>query len=392
MSLEHVLYFHDDEFDLYDFGEGHGFTPLRQRLTADLLMECGLLTRDAIRTAPVASDDELLLFHTREYLEAVRSQGSWRYGAPERWGLGTRDNPIFPHMHRAAAVRVGATLEAVREVMAGRKAHALNLGGGLHHALADRASGFCIYNDIAVAIAWLRREFDCKVAYVDLDAHHGDGVQWAFYDDPDVLTVSIHESGRYLFPGTGGIDELGRGAAKGTSVNVPLLPYTTGASWLECFKTVVPAVLEVFQPDILITQHGCDAHRLDPLTHLAVSTQSMAAAARTLHQLAVGLCRGRWVALGGGGYSIWDVVPRAWSALWAEVSGQELPQAIPEGWRARWQPQAPVELPRDWHDAVEELPAKDGADFENEWRSQENRRIASEVVKTATHLLSLRRA
>lgn len=391
MAFRDVLYFHDKGFDLYDFGAGHAFTPLRQRLTVDLLRRSGLLPDESIARAPEASDQELLLFHTREFIDAVKSAPSGRCIAPERWGLGTHDNPVFADMHLAASLRVGATLSAVRSVMTGNKRHAVNLAGGLHHAHADRASGFCIYNDIAVAIAWLRREYDCKVAYVDLDAHHGDGVQWAFYEDPDVLTVSLHESGRYLFPGTGDLDEIGEGDARGTSVNVPLLPHTTGPSWLECFETVVPEVLHAFKPDILITQHGCDAHRLDPLTHLAVSTQSMAAATRALRELAGELCGGRWVALGGGGYSIWDVVPRAWSAVWAEAVGKPLPAYVPEAWRERWQDQAPVELPREWHDLIEELPAKDGADMESEWRREQNRRTAMEAVKTAIRLLSLRR-
>lgn len=338
--------------------------------------------------ADAATIEELLLFHTREYVEAVWAQGG---GSPLRWGLGTRDNPIFPEMHLAAAVRVGATLKAVREVVSGRAVRAANFGGGLHHALADKASGFCIYNDIAVSIAWLRRKFDLKVAYVDLDVHHGDGVQWAFYDDPGVLTVSLHESGRYLFPGTGDVGELGSGAALGTSVNVPLLPGTSGESWLECFEIVVPAVLEAFRPDLLITQHGCDAHRLDPLAHLSVSTQSMAKAARILRGLADELCGGRWVALGGGGYSIWDVVPRAWSAVWAEVCGVPLPAEVPAGWRARWQELAPAELPTEWHDAVEEPPAKDGADIESEWRREQNRRTAIEALSAAARYLPVRR-
>lgn len=391
MPGDRFLYYHDQGFDQYDFGPGHCFSPLRQRLTVDLLQRADLLDETAIAKAPPATTEELLLFHTPEYIDVVKADGQTAIGSVERWGIGTTDNPVFTDMHEAASRRVGATLAAVRQVIEGNAAHAVNFGGGLHHAHPDRASGFCIYNDIGVAIAWLRRRLDCRVAYVDLDAHHGDGVQWGFYDDPDVLTVSIHESGRYLFPGTGEPGELGSGRARGTSINIPLLPHTGARSWLECFELVVPAVVEAFRPDILITQHGCDAHRYDPLTHLAISTQSLEAAARRLHQLAHELCGGRWVALGGGGYSIWDVVPRSWAAVWAVATDQALPPSIPEAWRRHWQAQAHQELPEEWHDWIEEAPPKDGEEIENEWRHTQNRRVAEEVVQTATRLLTAAR-
>lgn len=336
--------------------------------------------------APMATDEEILLFHTPQYVEVVKSQ-SIGPGSASRWGLGTLDNPVFSSMHQAAALRVGATLDAVRRVAGGSAEHAVNLAGGLHHALPDRASGFCIYNDIGVAIRWLREELGWRVAYVDMDAHHGDGVQWGFYDDPHVLTISIHETGESLFPGTGGVDEIGEGEARGTSINIPLLPYTHASSWLECFEMVVPAALRAFRPDIIISQHGCDAHRLDPLTHLAVSTQSLESATRLLHELAHELCQGRWVALGGGGYSIWNVVPRAWAAVWAVVSGQDVPSTVPEAWRSAWQPQAPVELPVHWHDLLEEAPPKDGEEIEAQWRAGENRRVAENAIQTALRLL-----
>jgi Deacetylases, including yeast histone deacetylase and acetoin utilization protein len=388
MSADRYLYYDDEKFDLYDFGPGHYFSPLRQRLTTDLLEKAGLLPETAVTRAVPATVEELLLFHTPEYIAVIRADGQTPNGPVQRWGIGTSDNPLFRRMHEAAALRVGATLAAARQVIEGRAIHAVNFAGGLHHAHPSKASGFCIYNDIAVAIAWLRREYDLRVAYVDLDAHHGDGVQWGFYDDPNVLTISIHESGRYLFPGTGEPGELGDGPARGTKVNIPLLPHTGPKSWLECFELVVPAVLEAFRPDILITQHGCDAHRYDPLTHLAISTQSMEAAARRLHELAHELCDGRWIALGGGGYSIWDVVPRAWAAVWAVVTDQALPPAVPETWRKAWAQRVPGrDLPDEWHDLIEELPPKDGEDIENEWRHTQNRRVAKEVLETVTRLL-----
>lgn len=386
MSFDRILFYHDAGFHLYDFGDGHSFSPLRQDLTVDLLQKAGLL--EEVTPAPEATEEEILLFHTPAYVQVVKAQGVGP-GPSTRWGLGTLDNPVFPSMHQAASLRVGATLDAVRRVATGHAQHAVNLAGGLHHALPGRASGFCIYNDIGVAIRWLRQELDLRVAYVDLDAHHGDGVQWGFYDDPGVLTISIHETGESLFPGTGGLDEIGEGDARGTSVNIPLLPYTNASSWLECFELVVPPVLRAFRPDILISQHGCDAHRLDPLTHLAISTQSLEAATRRLHQLAHELCQGRWIALGGGGYSIWNVVPRAWAAVWAEVSGQPLPATVPLSWRTAWQTQAPEELPLYWHDLLEELPYKDGEAIEAEWRAGKNRHVAEKALETALRFLGV---
>jgi acetoin utilization protein AcuC len=229
----------------------------------------------------------------------------------------------------------GASLAAARAVHEGTAQHAVNLAGGLHHAMRDRASGFCVYNDPAVAISWLLAQGVSRVGYVDIDVHHGDGVQAAFYDDPRVLTISMHESGYTLFPGTGFPAETGRGAALGSAVNVALPAGTGDAGWLRAFHAVVPPMIREFRPEILFSQHGADSHRLDPLADLMLSVDGQRAAHAALHSLAHEVCGGRWVAVGGGGYDVVQVVPRSWTHLLAVATGDPLPAAtaVPDGWR-----------------------------------------------------------
>lgn len=393
MTTGHTFhYYHSPDFSKYNFGTGHAFSPVRQELTYDLSLRAGLLRPEEV-VAPTAADESAIaLFHKPQYIHAVKRVG---FGEPASaypfFGLGTADNPVFSGMHAAAAYRVGATLAAAKSVSANEVTHAANFGGGLHHAGIARAAGFCIYNDIGVAIAWLRHELDCKVAYIDFDAHHGDGVQWGFYDDPDVLTVSIHESGRNLFPGTGDVDEIGEGEARGTSVNIPLQPHTTSGSWWECVESVLPEVLDAFRPDLIITQHGCDTHRLDPLTHLSVSIEKMDQATRLAHKLAHDLCEGRWVALGGGGYAIWQVVPRAWALVWASLCERPLPDRVPTEWLYAWKDVSPVPLPEYWYDVIDETPIKDSADLEAVWRAEENRKTSRQARTTALRYLRKRR-
>jgi acetoin utilization protein AcuC len=214
--------------------------------------------------------------------------------------------------------------------------HAVDIAGGLHHAMPDRASGFCVYNDPAIAIAWLLSQGARRIAYVDVDVHHGDGVQHIFWNEPRVLTISLHESGRFLFPGTGFPDETGGPSAPGSAVNVALPPGTGDAGWLRAFHAIVPALLRSFRPDVLVSQHGCDSHFLDPLAHLLLSVDAQRAGAEAIHRLAHETAGGRWVATGGGGYAITEVVPRTWTHLLAELAGHPVaPQAeTPVGWRA----------------------------------------------------------
>ncbi len=326
----------DDVFTSYDFGPTHPLRPLRLELTMALSRQLGLLDRAGVEVrAPRMADDDLLaLVHDPLYVASVRRAPDDVMGRLSlRWGLGTGDVPVFPQMHEAAALVTGASVDAARAVWEGTHEHAVNLSGGLHHAMRDRASGFCVYDDPAVAIAWLLAQGATKVAYVDVDVHHGDGVQAAFYDDPRVLTVSVHESGRTLFPGTGWAHETGAGDGVGTSVNLALPAGTGDAQWLRAFHAVVPPVLRAFRPQVLVTQHGCDTHALDPLANLMMSVDGQRATYAALHALAHEVSGGRWVALGGGGYEPVQVVPRAWTHLLAEVTGAPVNGATPGDWR-----------------------------------------------------------
>ena len=350
---------HDLALENYGFGGDHPFNPLRVRLTLELCEPLGLLEDYPFVSSEPATDEDLTTVHSLTYVRMVQKAGKSLSPLSDLldYGLGTPDNPTFPDMHEACARVVGGVLEAFRLVMSGDATHAMCISGGLHHALRSRASGFCVYNDAGVAIARLKEEHPgIRVAYVDTDAHHGDGVQWMFYSDPDVLTVSMHESGRYLFPGTGAVDETGRNEGVGYSVNLPLQPYTDDSSWISCFEAVVPRVLRAFGPDVILSQNGCDGHKLDPLTHLSATTRLYEHVPKRMHDLAHELCEGRWVATGGGGYDIWRVVPRAWAALWAAVSHQELPEKVSEDWLSKWGGKSPVKLPRLMRDDPADYP------------------------------------
>ena len=261
--------------------------------------------------------------HAR-YLEAVKRFSVDPYGFPEA-GIGEGgDCPPFAGMHEASAAVAGGSLRAVEAILRGDVEHAQHPGGGLHHAMPERASGFCIYDDPALAIARARRD-GLRVLYIDLDVHHGDGVQAIHWDDPGVLTVSFHETGRALFPGTGDVDEVGEGVAAGTSVNVPLPPGTGERAWLAAVALLLPELAATFAPDLIVSQHGADSHAWDPLAHLNVTTTAHGAAARLVDTLAHRHARGRWLATGGGGYDAYRVVPRTWALTWLAGAHREVP-------------------------------------------------------------------
>jgi acetoin utilization protein AcuC len=312
-----------DAFMAYRLGDDHPLQPLRIKLTVDLIRELGLDAYAEIVPPRLAADEEIALCHSPEYVALVRrlSDHPGLDRAAAEAGFGTGDNPVAPGMHDACAAVVGGSLVAAEAVHSGAALHAFNPAGGLHHAMRDRASGFCVYNDVAIAVAWLRRQGH-RVACVDVDVHHGDGTQALFYADPEVLTISLHESGRYLFPGTGFPDEIGAGRGLRASANLPLAPYAWDEPWLAAFEAVVPPLLREFRPTVLVTQDGCDTHALDPLAHLLGSTAIWPVVGRRFHELAHELCEGRWVATGGGGYAVREVVPRAWTLLFAEMVEQ----------------------------------------------------------------------
>lgn len=337
----------------YHFHDEHPFNQKRLTLTLSLIKAFQRIEDEQIIPPRMATDEELMLIHDPYYIEAVKRAGEEGDSFPGlAYGLGTEDVPIFRGMHEASALAVGGALDAVDYVMAVPGRHALHLGGGLHHAFRGRASGFCVYNDSAVAIAYAKEKYKARILYVDTDAHHGDGVQWAFYNDPDVLTLSIHETGKYLFPGTGNIYERGEGDGFGYSLNLPLEPFTEDESYLEAYTRILEKAIRSFKPDLLFTLNGADAHRYDPLTHLSVSTLIYREIPKLAHRLAHEYTEGRWVAVGGGGYDIWRVVPRAWTYLWAEMNHQPLiDEEIPESWISQWQKEAPVYLPKRMLDA-----------------------------------------
>ena len=317
----------------YDFGPGHPLTPLRFGPGIDLLREIG--AEPGLAPEP-ASDELLELCHDADFIAAVKRLSADPDGPPEagigQWG----DNPAFEGMHEASAAVAGGSLAAMQAIIDGDATHAFHPGGGLHHAMRDHASGFCIYDDPALAIALARRAGH-RVLYVDLDVHHGDGVQALHAHDPDVLTISIHETGRALFPGTGFASEVGEGVAEGSIVNVPLEPWTGDGPWLEAVRELVPPLAARFRPDIVVSQHGCDTHAWDPLAHLRVTTSAMGEAARVVDEVAHTHAGGRWLATGGGGYDAYRVVPRAWSLVWLAGAHREAPAETPPAWRERWE-------------------------------------------------------
>ncbi|MBD8061720.1 acetoin utilization protein AcuC [Oceanitalea stevensii] len=337
----------------YNFGAGHPMAPLRLALTHRLLADLDLLDAFTVTDVAPADDAALLRVHEAAYLAAVRAAGE---GQPDpARGLGETDNPIFGQIHAAGAGGAGATRAAASAVWEGRASRALSLAGGMHHAMPNRASGFCVYNDVAVAVAALLEAGAERVAYVDLDAHHGDGVERAFWDDDRVLTISVHQHPGTLFPGTGYAQDLGGPAARGSAVNVPLPPGTGDAGWLRVLDAVVAPLVEEFRPQLLVTQHGCDSHGLDPLAELAVSVDAQRRAALLMAQLADAHAGGRWVATGGGGYEVVSVVPRVWAHLAAVVAGRPLDPstAVPESWRADVTGLADVEPPERMTDDVD---------------------------------------
>ena len=350
-----------EELRAYDFGPQHPLSPIRVELAWKLINEFGLLDAPHVSVmehVPVITDELLLRVHTQGLLDAVKRGAMDPSFSSRRHGLGTADTPVFPDMHTAAARVCGATLIAAQSVFEGRAEHAVNIAGGLHHAMPDRSSGFCVYNDLAVSIQWLLDSGVERVAYIDIDVHHGDGVQQAFWDDPRVLTLSIHESPATLFPGTGWPTEIGGPLALGTAVNIAVPGGTGDQGWLRALHAIAPQVLAEFKPQFVVSQHGCDSHFDDPLASLAVSIDGQRMAAEAIHRWAHRYAGGKWLAVGGGGYEWVDVVPRSWTNLVAEVTEQPIPpqSLVPEPWRVYVQETMGREGPARMTDGYEPWP------------------------------------
>ncbi|WP_405600701.1 acetoin utilization protein AcuC [Streptomyces sp. NBC_01410] len=327
----------DEAVTKYDFGNGHPMDPVRLALTMGLVRAYGLDRAVGVVAAKPAGDSTLRLVHREDYVAAVRAASANPRAADQAYGLGTVDDPAFAGMHEAAALIAGQSVGAAEAVWRGEATHAVNFAGGLHHAMPGSAAGFCVYNDASLAIARLLELGAERVAYVDVDVHHGDGVQAAFWDDPRVLTISLHEHPRMLFPGTGWPEETGgSGPGEGSAVNLALPAGTGDAGWLRAFHAVVPELLADFRPQVLVTQHGADTHFEDPLAHLAVSLDAQRVVQESCHALAHEWVEGgRWVALGGGGYAVVDVVPRSWTHL-VGIAGHapvDPESVIPSSWR-----------------------------------------------------------
>jgi acetoin utilization protein AcuC len=327
----------DERFADYDFGPLHPMAPIRLELTSRLVADFGLMGESGVHvvTAEPATDDVLATVHEPAYVAAVRAASLDPAAADLGRGLGTDDVPAFAGMHEASARIATASREVALAVWNSEAVHGVNFCGGLHHAMPWGASGFCVYNDVALAVRAMLDAGAERVVYVDVDVHHGDGVERTFWDDDRVMTISLHESGRWLFPGTGFPEKNGGSSAEGTAVNVALPPGTSDSSWLRAFHAVVPPLVRAFRPQVLVSQHGCDTHMLDPLAHLALSVDAMRASYEAIHDLAHEVCDGRWVATGGGGYEVVDVVPRAWTHLAAIAAHRPIAPgtAVPESWR-----------------------------------------------------------
>jgi acetoin utilization protein AcuC len=304
----------------------------RLQRTYELLDEYGAFEPENVQviTPPPPSEAELALFHTQEYINVVRSLSMGETHIPSaRYGFGPGDNPVFTGMFESSSLKVGSALWGAKLLVDRECDIAFSYSGGTHHAGPALASGFCIFNDAAVAIQWLINQ-GLRIAYVDIDVHHGDGVQNAFYTSDEVLTISLHQSGRTLFPGTGFIDEIGVDKGEGYSVNIPLPPYTDDEIYLWAFQQIVPPLVERFEADILVTQLGVDTHYLDPLARLALTTRGHKALFEELSRLS-----SHWLALGGGGYDI-DVVPRSWTLAFGIMSGQSFPEELPPDYQAKY--------------------------------------------------------
>jgi acetoin utilization protein AcuC len=344
-----VVLIYTDQYQKYDFGPEHPLRPLRLKLTYDLMEKLNLLShkRREIKEPIVASQEQIERAHDPEYVEVVKKLSANpedRMIQPYLYGLGPGDNPIFSGMYEASALVCGASIVAADSVWKNDDVNiAFNPAGGLHHAQKKTASGFCIFNDIAVSIHHLKHlKKDIKIAYLDIDCHHGDGVQWLFYDDPNVLTISFHESGNFLFPGTGHSNEVGEGAGKGYSINFPLLPNTSNRMFVKLFRYCIPRILETYAPDVLFTQLGVDMHYNDPLTQMGVSISAYRDIAQTLYTCSHDYCQNKWIAVGGGGY-LMSVVPRAWTLFLARMLDVNLENELPPEWIEQIKKEVPKE-------------------------------------------------
>jgi acetoin utilization protein AcuC len=363
----------DEGFLDYNFGPQHPLRPIRVKLTYELMRSKGILQQESVEVVKprLASREEILLFHEEGYVRLVEQYSKRGSGL-----LDMGDTPAFKGCYEASGLVVGASIVAADAVMSGGLSHAFNPSGGLHHAHPERASGFCIFNDPAVVIAHLKSRYKLKrIVYLDIDAHHGDGVMYGYYDDPRVLDIDFHESGNFLFPGTGFPDEIGKGEARGLKLNIPLPPSTGDEAYLEAFREVVPETLKRFRPEIILVQCGADGHLDDRLAHLRLTTNVYAEVVSQMHDLAHELCNGRLLLFGGGGYTLANV-PRVWTVAFSTLAGLKPSDEIPSDWAREFERAAKEDPPHKLYDK----PTSD-----DEKTLMEVRRIVNELQTNLGH-------
>ena len=348
-------YVYSEDLLQYRFSNEHPFNQMRLKLTTELLKDANFLKDEHIVIPRIATDEELALIHQYDYIQAIRhaSHGILSEHEAKKYGLNGDDTLQFKHMHRHSARIVGGALNLVDCIMDGTFINGRHLGGGLHHALPGRANGFCIYNDVAITAKYLVEKYHQRVMVIDTDAHHGDGTQWSFYTDNRIMTYSIHETGKFLFPGSGHYTERGEDIGYGYTVNVPLEPYTEDASYLEVFKETVEPLVAAFKPDIILSVHGLDIHYRDPLTHMNCTLNSLYSIPYIIQDLAKRYCNHKVLMFGGGGYNIWRVVPRAWSHVFLSLIGEPIQRGyLPLNWINKWKLYSTVKLPKRWEDRL----------------------------------------
>ncbi len=326
-----VAIFYHEDFIQYDLGQHHPLHQQRILLHYELSKALNLLSAPGVSEPKFnpATDEQLQYVHTKAYIDHVKTLSKRKDFSV----LDTGDTSAFPGAYDIAKLMVGATLAGVDHVMSGHTQHSWSPGGGFHHAHADSAAGFCIFNDVAIACHYLKQKYNLKrILYLDIDVHHADGVQEQFYEDPGVLTLSIHETGRTLFPGTGYPEEIGQGDGLGYSVNLPLPPYTQDYQYLQAFEAIVPPIIKAYKPEVIVMQNGVDTHFQDQLGHLLLTTHTFEQVSDRVHKLAHQYSNGRLIAVGGGGYSYYSV-PRCWTIILAKLIGHDIPDLIPKEWQ-----------------------------------------------------------
>ncbi len=342
---------YSEKFLDYNLGPSHPLRPVRVKLTYELLKSKGILANESVRVVEprYATRPEILLFHEESYVRLVE-----KYSEKGSGLLDMGDTPAFKGCYDATSLVVGASLKACEVIMDGQASHAFNPSGGLHHAHPERASGFCIFNDPAISIQYLKSKFGVKrLVYLDIDAHHGDGVMYGFYDDPSLLDIDFHESGRFLFPGTGFPDEIGSGEAEGLKVNIPLLPETGDEAYLKAFRTLVPGLIRKFKPEIILVQCGADGHIDDRLANLRLTTKTYQEAVGEMHNLAHELCGGKLLLFGGGGYTLANV-PRVWAVAFSTLAGLNPDNSIPTAWAEEFAALTHEDPPKAFYDTPTE--------------------------------------